>query len=173
MEPRLCLSAVSQAPAGSGVDSIALGEVNGDQIADVAVASHQKGKYQVAIYSGAGQAVTGPATGYAPKILATIADPFSTTAGPLDVALGDFTGAGVSELAISSRYSDQISVWAFQQSPNAIADGPLNQPVTPVAMGSFTPAGFQSGKGINLAAVSLTSNGIYQLVAAPANERFG
>ena len=168
MEPRLCLSAASQAPVGSGVDSIALGDVNSDQIADIAVASHQNGEYQVTIYSGAGEAVTGPATGYAPKILATIPDPFSTADGPLDVALGDFAGTGVSELAISSRYSDQISVWAFEQSPDALVDGPLNQPVSPVSKGSFTPAGFQSAKGINLAAVSLANNGIYQLVAAPA-----
>jgi hypothetical protein len=45
MECRLCLSAGTKIPAGSGVDSIAMGDVNGDQIADVAVASHQNGTY--------------------------------------------------------------------------------------------------------------------------------
>ena len=56
MESRLCLSVGTQVPASSGVDSIAMGDVNGDQIADVAVASQQNGQYQVAIYNGAGQA---------------------------------------------------------------------------------------------------------------------
>ena len=169
MESRLCLSVGTQVPAGSGVDSIAMGDVNGDQIADVAVASHQNGQYQVAIYSGAGQADESLATGYAPQLLATIPDPFSPAAGPLDVALGDFSGSGISELAISAKYSNQISFWTFQQSPIAIADGPLNAPVTPMAMGPlFTPAGLQNAKGINLAAVSLAGNGVYQLVATPA-----
>ena len=148
-----------------------MGDVNGDQIADVAVASYQNGQYQVAIYNGAGQADTSLASGYSSDPLATIPDPFSPAAGPLDVALGDFTGSGISELAISAKYSNQISVWTFQQSPIAISDGPLNAPVIPVSMGSlFTPAGLQKAKGINVAAVSLAGNGVYQLVAAPATK---
>ena len=172
MEARLCLSgsaAGTQVPSGSGVDSIALGDVNGDQVADVAVASHKNGQYQVAIYSGIGRTDGKLATGYAPHLLAKIPDPFSLSAGPLDVALGDFSGDGISELAISSRFSNKISVWTFQQSPKAIAKGPLNKPVTPVAMGSpFTPVGFQTAQGINLAAMDTTGDGVYQLIATPA-----
>ena len=162
MESRLCLSVGTQVPAGSGVDSIAMGDVNGDQVADIAVASHQNGKYQVAIYNGAGQADASLATGYAPELLATIPDPFSPAAGPLDVALGDFTGDGISELAISAKCSNKISVWTFQQSAMAITNGPLNAPVTPISMGPlFTPAGLQNAGGINVAAVSLAGNGVY------------
>jgi cell wall-associated NlpC family hydrolase len=169
MESRLCLSSGGQVPTGSGVDSIAMGDVNGDQIADVAVATHENGQYEVSIYSGAGQANTSYNTGYAPQLLATILDPFSPADGPLDVALGDFAGTGVSELAISSEYSNQISVWKFQQSATAIINGPLNAPVIPVSTGPlFTPAGLQDAKGINLAAVSFSGNGVYQLVATPA-----
>ena len=97
MESRLCLSAGTQVPVGSGVDSIAMGDVNGDQVADVAVASAQNGQYQVAIYSGPGQADGSLPTGYAPHLLATIPDPFSPAAGPLDAALGDFAGNGISD----------------------------------------------------------------------------
>jgi cell wall-associated NlpC family hydrolase len=169
MESRLCLSVGTHVPAGSGVDSIAMGDVNGDQVVDVAVASHDNGQYQVAIYNGAGQSDGSTATGYGPQLLATITDPFSLAAGPLDVALGDFTGDGISELAISAKYSNQISVWNFQQSASATTNGPLNEPVTPVSLGAlFTPAGLQNAKGINLAAVSLADNGVYQLVATPA-----
>jgi len=146
-----------------------MGDVNGDQIADVAVASHQNGQYEVAIYSGAGQTDGSLATGYAPQLLATIPDPFSPAAGPLDVALGDFTGDGISELAISAKCSNQISVWSFQQSEIAIINGPLNAPVTPIPMGPLlTPAGLQKARGINVAAVSLAGNGVNQLVATPA-----
>ena len=56
-------------------------------------------EYQVSIYDGAGQVDLSRTTGYAPHLLATISDPFSSAAGPLDVALGDFTGSGISELA--------------------------------------------------------------------------
>jgi cell wall-associated NlpC family hydrolase len=176
MEPRVCLSAGTplQVPVGSGVDSIALGDVNGDQIADIAVASLQNGTYQVAIYNGAGQANGRAATGYAPQLLATIPDPFSMAAGPLDVALGDFTSNGISELAISAKHSNQISLWTFQLKPSATTDGPLNQPVCPVSMGPlFTPTGLQNADGINVAAVSMAGNGVYQLLATAANNGTG
>ena len=159
----------ARVPAGSGIDSIAMGDVNGDQIADVAVASHQNGEYQVAIYSGAGQADGNLATGYAPDLLATIPDPFSPSAGPLDVALGDFTGSGISELAISAKNSNKISVWTFQQNSEcgrrraAECAGDSGADGLPVHA-----RGFPSAKGINLAAVSLAGNGVYQLVATPA-----
>ena len=108
MESRLCLSSGSagaHVPAGTGIDAIALGDVNGDQVADVAVANHLNGQYLVSIYGGLGQPDGGLATGYAPELLATIPDPFSPAAGPLDVALGDFSGSGISELAISAKDS--------------------------------------------------------------------
>jgi cell wall-associated NlpC family hydrolase len=173
MESRVCLCATtpvpSNVPVGSGVDSIAMGDVNGDQVADVAVASHRNGQYLVSIYNGAGEADGSLATGSAPQLLATIPDPFSTAAGPLDVALGDFSGDGISELAISAEHSNQISLWTFEQSATAISDGPLGQPVTPIPMEPlFTPTGLQSAKGINLAAVSIAGNGVYQLVATAA-----
>ena len=174
MESRLCLSAGAagaRVPAGTGIDSIAMGDVNGDQVADVAVANHTNGQYQVSIYSGLGQTDGSLATGYAPDLLATIPDPFRPSAGPLDVALGDFSGSGISELAISAKYSNKISLWTFEPGPSAVANGPLNAAVTPVKMGSpFTPAGFRDVKGINLTAVNPTGNGVYQLVATPATK---
>ena len=168
MEARRCLSALTSVPAGSGIDSIAMGDVNGDQIADVAVASHRNGQYEVDIYNGAGQVDASTATGYSSQLLATIPDPFNVAAGPLDVALGDFAGDGISQLAISAQNSNQISFWTFQLPTSAATDGPLNSPVIPVSMGAFTPAGLENAQGINLAAVSIGNTGVYQLVATAA-----
>ncbi len=170
MEARLCLSAGAagaRARAASGVDAIAMGDVNGDQVADIAVASHRNGKYEVTLYSGLGQPDSSLASGNASKVLATIDDPFKPAAGPLDVALGDFDGGGLAELAISARNSDQIAVYTFR--PNVDASGPLNATVTPIKVGSpFTPSGLNAAKGINVAAVDIGGTGLYQLVAAPA-----
>lgn len=173
METRLCMSAVTTGPAaplGSGVDSIAMGDVNGSQLVDVAVASHQSGSYQVTIYSGIGQADSSLKTGYAPKVLATIPDPFSPAAGPLDVAMGDFTNNGISELAISSMYLNQIAVYTFQTGLPPTAS-PINATVTAVPMGKpFVPAGLSNARGINLAAVDTSGDGVYQLIATPATK---
>jgi hypothetical protein len=43
----------------------------------------------------------------APNVLATRVDPLGPKSGPRDVALGDFNGDGISELAISETQGDQ------------------------------------------------------------------
>lgn len=170
MEARVCLSAVAARPLiGSGVDSIAIGDVSGTQLADVAVASHQNGSYQVTIYNGAGQANTSLATGYAPQVLATIPDPFKVSAGPLNVALGDFLNNGTSELAVSSRYGNRIAVYAFKVNLPSPDASPIGATVTPIALGSpFIPPGLRNARGINVAAVDTNGDGVYQLIATPA-----
>lgn len=104
MEPRTCPSSGLglPSPTGSGVDAMAMGDFNADRVADIAVASHQGGHYIVTIYNGVGQSAS-TTTGFAPMVLATITDPLGRGVGPLDVAAGDFTGAGVSDLAIRLR----------------------------------------------------------------------
>ena len=175
LETRLCLSATatgSAPPVGSGVDSIAIGDVNGSQLVDVAVASHQNGTYEVTIYSGIGEADSSLTTKYAAYVLATIPDPFSVADGPLDLAMGDFDNGGISDLAISSRYSNEIAVYSFSTGL-AKTVSPINATVTANSMvntptGLFVPAGLSDAHGINLAAVDTNGDGIYQLVATPA-----
>ena len=141
MEARRCLIALTSVPAGSGIDSIAMGDVNGDQIADVAVASHRNGQYEVDIYNGAGQVDASTATGYSSQLLATIPDPFDVAAGPLDVALGISPATASPSWPSRHRYWNQISFWTFQLPTSAATDGPLNSPVIPVSMGRVHPRG--------------------------------
>ncbi|MHB1558355.1 MAG: hypothetical protein ACYC61_12920 [Isosphaeraceae bacterium] len=104
-------------------------------------------------------------------MLATIPDPFPKSAGPLSVALGDFTGSGYSQLAISARYSSKIWVWSFQQNLTPPYNSPLNATVTPVSMGaSFVPAGLKAAHGLNLAAFDPTGHGVFDLIATPATK---
>jgi cell wall-associated NlpC family hydrolase len=157
-------------PVGSGVDALGIGDFNADRYADIAVASHQGGHYLVTIYSGAGQNAT-TSTGYAPMPLATITDPLGPGVGPLDVAVGDFTGDGVSDLAISSTGtgragSSKVAVYSFQLANST----PINSPVTPVLLvRPFVPPGLGRSNGIDLTAADTTGAGNAQLIAAPAH----
>ncbi|MDR3633248.1 MAG: FG-GAP repeat protein [Isosphaeraceae bacterium] len=171
LEHRLCLSTVKASAvvstSGSGVDSLALGDVNVDRFADVAVATHQDGHYIVTIYSGAGQ--TGDTqTGYEALPLVTLTDPLGPGVGPLSVALGDFNGNGSSDLAISSTASQNgaspsIKFFSFQLTQNS----PYNSPVTAVPMGSpLTVSGLGSSNGITLAAAEFSGSGPDNLVVA-------
>ena len=103
--------------------------------------------------------------------LATITDPLGPGVGPLDVAVGDFTGVGVSDLAISSTGtgragSSKIAVYTFQLDDNL----PMNSPVTPVLLGKpFVPPGLGRTNGLSLAAADTNSDGAAQLIVAPAH----
>jgi hypothetical protein len=173
MEPRACLSGgvATGATAGdSGVDALGMGDFNADQIADIAVASHEGGHYVVTIYDGDGQNAA-TATGFAPKVLATITDPLGPGVGPLDVAVGDFTGSGVSDLAISSTgtgaaASSKVAVYKF----TLVNSSPVNSPVTPVLLGKrFIPAGLGNASGVSVAAADTHGSGVAQLIAGAAH----
>ncbi len=165
LEPRLCL-ATSQTIA-AGIDALAMGDVNGDQVVDIAVARHQGRHQLVTIYSGWGKPAA-TTTGFAALPLVTLVDPLGLGSGPLDVALGDFTGDGVSDLAVAATSSHgrapKIEVWSFQ----ITAASPVNSPVNPVVLsGPFTPAGMSGATGFHLAAADLTGLGRDQLIVAP------
>src|SRR5437667_462649 len=82
--------------------------------------------------------------GAAPLTLVPLTDPLGLGGGRLDVALGDFNGDEVSELAVSSRASmghgrDLVTIWAFQ----VVGDSPINATVTAVPLSKpFVPQGF-------------------------------
>ncbi len=134
------------------------------------MASHQDGDYIVTIYNGAGENAS-TSTGSAPMPLATITDPLGPGIGPLDVAVGDFTGAGVSDLAISSTGtglagSSKVAVYTFRLDDST----PMNSPVTPVLLGKpFVPPGIGRTNGLSLAAADTNGDGAAQLIVAPAH----
>jgi len=165
LEPRLCLAATQSIAAG--IDALAMGDVNGDQVVDIAVARHQGGHQIVTIYSGWGKHAS-TTTGFAALPLVTLVDPLGVGSGPLDLALGDFTGEGVSDLAVAATSSHggapNIEVWSFQ----ITAASPVNSPVNPIVLsGPFTPAGMSGATGFHLAAADLTGLGRDQLIVAP------
>ena len=84
---------------------MSLGDFNGDRVVDLAVAGRQDGHYVVTIYNGDGQASDKTSTGAIPQVLATMIDPLGVGVGPLNVTAGDFTGIGLSDLAISATSS--------------------------------------------------------------------
>ena len=147
-----------------------MGDVNGDRVVDVAVASHQDGQYIVTIYNGLGTSAA-TSTGFAPMPLATITNPLGRGVGPLDVAMGDFTGAGTSDLVISSTGtgragSSKVAVYTFTLDKSS----PINSPVTPVLLGRpFVPRGLGLTNGVSVAAADTDGSGTSQIIVAPAH----
>ena len=176
LESRLTLdSGLSQGASAAlpdGVDSMSLGDFNGDRVVDLAVAGRQDGHYVVTIYNGDGQASDKTSTGAIPQVLATMIDPLGVGVGPLNVTAGDFTGIGLSDLAISATSSEhgdgsKVGIWSFALEPGA---SPVDAPVTPTVLASpFTPAGFEGAKGLVVAAGDFDNNGRDQLFIGPAN----
>ncbi len=171
MEARLCLAA----PIASmnGIDSIALGDVNGDEVADIAVASHADGHEYVTIYGGNGQYVgTKSTTKYAAAPLITLTDPLGLGSGPLSIALGDFAGTGTAQLAVAPSMATPhgatpraIKVFSFVANDGS---SPIGSTVSAQVMGkplAFTAQ--QSNPGFNLAAEINPDTGVAKLVVAP------
>ncbi len=155
----------------AGVDSLAIGDVNGDRIADIAVAGRQGGNFVVDIYDSRGQANKTSSTGWTVNLLAQLVNPLGKGVGPLSVALGDFSGTGVSELAVASsapRCADRPVVAVYQfQLPSGTQ--PLGSPVTAVPLAKpFTPSGLAGAAGLRLAAADINGNGVDSLIVAPA-----
>lgn len=174
LEPRLTLDSgfgkVARAVLPDGVDAMALGDVNADQVVDLIVAGRQNGQYVVTIYDGDGQSAT-TSTGMAAKVLATMTNPLGKGVGPLDLAVGDFNGDGVSDLAVSSTGASRgagskVGTWSFQLASGSL---PSNAPVTPASLAPpFTPAGLAGARGLVLAAGDFDQDGVDELIVGAA-----
>jgi hypothetical protein len=156
LEGRVVLSS-GAAALPSGVDSLALGDVNGAQLADIAVAGREGGNYVVNIYDSRGQANLSSSTGWTPNLVATLVNPLGVGVGPLSIALGDFDGSGTSQLAVTASESikgqkPEVAIYQFSL---AAGTPPIGAPVTPELMTSFTPAGMESAAGLQLAAFDI------------------
>ena len=87
--------------AGMQPTSVAVGDFNGDGIPDLAVAD-QAGAKSVTILLGNGSGGFVPASGI----------PVTAVPNPFSVAVGDFNGDGVQDLAIASQSANNVAVLA-------------------------------------------------------------
>ena len=113
--------------------SVAIGDFNGDGIADLAVANVTGGNVSILLGNGSG-GFTQPA-----------GSPIPVGTFPNDVKVGDFNGDGISDLAVANFESDNVSILlgngsggfsSATGSPIAIGSGPYA-----VAVGDFNGDG--------------------------------
>jgi hypothetical protein len=139
-------------PAGEGPTALAVGDFNGDGRLDVAVADSGNGDIAhegVSILLG-----NGDGTFQAPV--------FRTTAGsyPASIAVGDFTGDGVLDLAVANSFSDDVSILlgdglgGFPTELTVPLGNQASEPVSIVA-GDFTGDGL-----LDLAVLNLRTNNV-------------
>jgi hypothetical protein len=89
-------SAATNFTVGTGPESIAIGDFNGDGKQDLATANDISDDVSVLLGDGAG--------GFAPAVA------FGVGNGPLSVAVGDFNGDGQQDLASANSNSNNVSV---------------------------------------------------------------
>jgi uncharacterized protein (TIGR03437 family) len=129
-------TAASDSPfsAGSNPRSVAVGDFNGDGHPDLAIANEvTPGLVTVLLGNGSGgfSAATG--------------SPFSTGSNPISVAVGDFNGDGIEDLAVANQADNTVTVLlgdgsggfsAATGSPLSTGSGPIS-----VAIGDFNGDG--------------------------------
>jgi hypothetical protein len=131
--------------AGTYPLSVAVGDFNGDGIQDLAVASQSSGNVTVLLGNGSG--------GFAPAP----GSPFAVQGNPGSVAVGDFNGDGIQDLATANQNADTLTVLLGNGSGgfSAIPDSPLAAGTLP---GAIVVADF-NGDGIEDLAVSNYASG--------------
>ncbi len=81
-----------------GPESVAIGDFNGDSIQDFAAANLNSNNISIRLGDGSGE-FTSPAT---PEVTAG--------SGPASVAIGDFNGDGMQDLAAANIFSNNVSI---------------------------------------------------------------
>ncbi len=150
--------------------SVAVGDFNGDGIADLAVANVTGGNVSILLGNGSGGFT--PATG-SPIVVGTF---------PNDVSVGDFNGDGIADLAVANFESDNVSILLGNGSggftpatgsPIAVGSGPYA-----VAVGDFNGDGiadlalpnyFSNNLSILLNQVTQTATAVLSAVSVPGS----
>ena len=137
---RFTASAGSPFVVGNDPFSIAVGDFNGDGVADLVTANANSNDITVLLGNGLG------------GFTAAAGSPFSVGSAPFSVVVGDFDGDGIQDLATANLNSSNITVLLGNSSAG----------FTAAAGSPFTP-GFQS---LFLAVGDFNGDGIPDLVAA-------
>ena len=136
--------------AGFTPCAVATGDFDGDGIQDLAVANNEGGN--VAIFLGAGAGVFNQASG----------SPHHTGTGPCSVAVADFNGDGIQDIAVGNQNTDNITVLL------GTGTGAFNEATgSPFPAGSnpFVTVGDFNGDGIpDLATANFGSNNVTVLL---------
>ncbi len=121
--------------AGTQPIGVAVGDFNGDGVADLAVTNHNGST--VTVLLGNGQGVFAPAAN----------SPFTVGTSPFKLAVGDFNGDGIQDLAVANQGSNTVTVLlgdgsgGFAEAPNSpftVGTSPIS-----VAVGDFNGDGIQ------------------------------
>ena len=117
----------SRVPVGSSPGGMATGDFNGDGFADLAVANFNDNNVTILLGNGSGGFTPAPGS------------PFSAGSNPTNIAVGDFNGDGIADLATPSYNSSHVTVLLGNGS-----GGFTPAPGSPFPIGS-TPQGISVG----------------------------
>jgi hypothetical protein len=121
--------------AASNPYFVVVGDFNGDGIQDLATANGGGGSITIFLGIGSGE------------FTAATASPFTIGSAPVFLAVGDFNGDGIQDLAVTSQFQDSVTVLlgngsggftAAMGSPFAVGAQPLG-----LAVGNFNGDNFQ------------------------------
>ena len=95
---------------GSGPNSVAIGDLNGDGKPDLAVANYDSGTVSVLLNTTAAGSTTASFSTQAT---------FAVGSGPESVAIGDLNGDGKADLAVANAFANTVSVLLNTTAPSA------------------------------------------------------